>query len=527
MMSTKESIFKRFPPSSEVGDKKDKKNPAIFLYGRRFYRDQTAIEYLIEFLLVFSSSKTSTGDGENSFDLHTQNQKNPYYYPEDRIALKFLSFFSNSKLETRHKIHHIEYNKAIDLLKNSIALDNENEKEEAIDLIQSFLYGFVGVSKNRTWVTNCFLPISSKLISREVNWESPKNSTNNWENWEDTLSGFSNNSRNFMGRGGEVLFLQLSYIFSDDCKEIKKIAKENTEKSYHHVFKNSLEIKSSLTKNLGKVLSTGDIELVVEFVENSLSKYKLKNNPDPKPSSLGWIPQSYKLEATLFSYELNNICSATLNNIEKIDLLQTACVMQVIRTLCFQASRISEDTPKTKGFWGNYAIITCPEITEISDPSRKPAQRSFAAIEELLYRSVRHPDVLKQIEDGNVTVFKNADDNVLGHFKRFAKELKLVIPRTGKGERFALNQTLLRFFVAALITPGERIYLDTFYERLFAHYGIALNGEQLTTALQWIGDKNQEYYTAQSHATWVEETLKQGGFLIELSDSVSMVTNPG
>lgn len=522
--NSKEYIFNRFPVISEAEDTKDKKNPAIHLYGRRFYRDQSAVEYLIEFLMVFSSYKNLDEEGDCSFDLISDDDSPPYYLPEDRVGLKLFSFFSNSKLETRHPIHNQEYTNAIIKIKESIHIGNEQEKEEAVNLLQSFLYGFSGVSKNRTWVTNCFLPISKELLAREVNW-SPKNNKNIYD-WDSSLSGFSNNSRNFMGRGGEVLFLQISYVFDENLNVIDKLSGKLSQSHYSHVQRSVSELKANLTENLKMTLSIGNIEPIVGFIENNLAKYKLKNSP--KPSLLGWIPQSYQEEALLFAYELNNICSAKLNNIEKMELLQTSCVMQVIRTLCFQAARLDEKNREIELFWGNYAFIVCEGTADINDPSRKFAQRSLASVEEILFRAVRHTDVVDKIPETSGGIkFKNADDNTLGHFKRFAKELGLIIPRNGGGERFVLNQTLLRFFVAVLISPGERIYLNTFYERLFAHYGIAINGEHLAAALKWTGDNNHGYYIDQSSNSWLEESLKQGGFLIELSDSVSMVRNPG
>lgn len=91
-----------------------------------------------------------------------------------------------------------------------------------------------------------------------------------------------------------------------------------------------------------------------------------------------------------------------------------------------------------------------------------------------------------------------------------------------------MHQGLLRFLVAALIRPGERIRLTHFYQRIFAHYGIAIGGDQLKVALQWIGkEADGDTYAVASSSMWVEEALKQGGFLVELSDAVSMVMNPG
>lgn len=45
---------KRFP---QLNHQRIDDNPAIQIFGRRFYKDQTEIEYLAEFLLVFLSQK--------------------------------------------------------------------------------------------------------------------------------------------------------------------------------------------------------------------------------------------------------------------------------------------------------------------------------------------------------------------------------------------------------------------------------------------------------------------------------------
>ena len=79
----------------------------------------------------------------------------------------------------------------------------------------------------------------------------------------------------------------------------------------------------------------------------------------------------------------------------------------------------------------------------------------------------------------------------------------------------------------SLIEPGQRIRLTEFYKRVFAHYGIALGELQLATALSWSSNHNEtQQYAIASDTTWVEESLQQGGSLVELSDAVSIVINP-
>ena len=111
-----------------------------------------------------SSNDTDTliEQGKFGFSLAIDD---PCYYPEDRVALKLFSFFPSSKLETRHPIHHEAYKKATHLLAEQILPDEDMEqKEEAIRLLQGLFNGFVGVAKNRTWVTHSFLPVSSAFF---------------------------------------------------------------------------------------------------------------------------------------------------------------------------------------------------------------------------------------------------------------------------------------------------------------------------------------------------------------------------
>lgn len=53
---------------------KEKDSLSIRLFGNRLQGDQTLGEYLLEFLLVFSSAKKD--DGSGNFEFHTMDQIN-------------------------------------------------------------------------------------------------------------------------------------------------------------------------------------------------------------------------------------------------------------------------------------------------------------------------------------------------------------------------------------------------------------------------------------------------------------------
>jgi hypothetical protein len=512
----------RFPASSGEGANEGQGNPAIQLYGRRFYKDQTPVEYLAELLLVFASDKGEHQGGRYTLSLAAGSTP-ACYWPNDLITLKLFSFFPSSKLETRHPVHQKAYLQAISDLKGKIS-GTEDEKDETVRLLQSLFGGFAGVARNRTWATHSFLPASSALLSREVNWlHSAAMRDVTLQDWESASQHFATDRHNFMARGGELLFLQLAHLFSGEHHETLDSIK--ADRSYNHIPRIELvDLKDEIECELQSLLETaiGPIKELSNFIETALGGLCLEGLANRAP--LGWVPTSSALEAYLFANELRNICNSALGSLEKIDFLQTLVCMQVLRSLCFQAQRVDNGSNGSPGFVGGYSWIVASSNAPPQSAVRKLAQSSFERIEAMLYRVLRH---VAHREDLGVDNFSEADKHGLQLFRKLAKELDLVIPRTGRGQRFALSPRLLRFLVAALIEKGERVRLTEFYARVFAHYGIALGDKQLLVALGANGNLEEtQDYTAVADTAWVEEALQQGGFLVELSDAVSIVHNP-
>jgi hypothetical protein len=458
------------------------------------------------------------------------NHNNPRYYPKDNVALKLFSFFPNSKLETRHAAHYSAYNESLELILEKIDCSQEN-KPEALQLLQNLFNGFVGVANNRTWVTHCFLPVSSNLLAREVTWlhagkSGAKNKELSWDEYgKSELMGYFDHDRHiFMARGGECLFLQLVNLF--ESLELNVVDLVQPKKAYEHLNFNLSELKNSVETSLSDLLQngTGKLNELVDLVSDTLSDYEL----DERDATLGWIPSASRPEAFLFASELSSIGSSSLGTLEKLELLQTLCCMQVLRSHCFQASRLDQAELTTDGFAGGYVWVVADINAPANDSMRKLAQESLKKIDNILYRVLRHEDLPKPVSrSGNNNGYNESNAHGYEIFKKIGKEIGLITPRTGASPRFTLHQGLLRFLVAALIRPGERIRLNHFYQRIFAHYGIAIGHEQLITALQWIGKETEsDHYSSSTKHTWVEEALKQGGFLVELSDAVSMVENP-
>ena len=60
---------------------------ATYIYGNRFHADQTMVEYLIEFLLVFCAEKDGLVD-DGKLHFHNPNSKDVLFYTvEPRMGL--------------------------------------------------------------------------------------------------------------------------------------------------------------------------------------------------------------------------------------------------------------------------------------------------------------------------------------------------------------------------------------------------------------------------------------------------------
>ncbi|KKO48134.1 hypothetical protein VT06_13380 [Arsukibacterium sp. MJ3] len=524
MNDIKNFLQDRFPESATIGGSGEKTNAAIMLYGRRFYKDQTPVEYLAEFLLVFLSAKSKDGADSYTFEVSAAEAA---YYPLDHVALKLFSFYPSSKLETRHSSHQKKYIDALIQIKNRLSGGTDNQKDDSIRILQSLFYGFTGVAKNRTWVTHSFLPASEHLISREVAWRhsSAKRDTS-INTWDSSREYFDTSAHLFMARGGELLFLQLAHLFSLSPESIvKRLNIENNDSYSHLIFTDVSQLKLLLQKNLKNLLSGSlkKIDKLASFVEKSLSDVTLNDDNKPKKATLGWVPRASVPESFLFAQELNNICCSSLNELEKLDMMQMLCCLHVLRSLSFQARRLSQSEKITTGFMGEYAWIVSTPDTPKDSASRRLSQTSFEIIEGMLFR------VLRIVHSGHLGVessMKEADDHGFKIFRKIGKEIGLIIPKNGQGQRFVLSPTLLRLLVAAVIKPGERVRLTEFYRRIFAHFGIALAGKQLSVAIEWSSISNDtKDYAMTTESLWIEEALRQGGFLVELSDAVSIVYN--
>ena len=257
-------------------------------------------------------------------------------------------------------------------------------------------------------------------------------------------------------------------------------------------------------------------------------------NDEPHFTKCGWCPTESWPEGLLFAVELLRICGAKIDPIERLELLEIACAMQVLRSLCVQSAR-HVNRQGTEEIWpGFFWVLSDPDGQ--NDIVKQISRRSVNAVQRMVYNAIRHPDILQILEQEkqkDATSGRNRSDpyreadSRYGHklFLTMAKRIGFIVPKRGVGARFVLNDRILRFLVMSLIPPGERFTYETFKKLLFAHYGIAIDDERIGQACEWCGTSKLTTLGGTSDV-WLIEMLKAAGVLVQLSDSSSLVANP-
>lgn len=511
-------------------------NAAIQVFGRRFHKDQTPVEYLAEFLLVFASPKDDDHSHACSFPIYDSTPiLKLSYHPPYRVSLKLFAFLGASKLETRHPVHIRSFKDGIAEIERRINPGSAITPDDAVRLVQGLFSGFVGVAGDRTWTAHTFLPASGSLLAREILWKHGGNSgalkCPKLE-WDEAWNGnyFNPSAHSFMARGGEVLYLQLTSLFNSHIdRPVAALLNGDQGATYDHLNMSSglRALHSSLQTQLADLLRQGDqaIGPLGEFIAHAFTSAGVNGEPSkPTVADLGWVPSETAAEACLFAWETENICKAQHSGLQKISLLKDLCVLHVMRSLCFQSARVTAAC-QISGFAGGYAWVACAPSEAKDDNNKKLGINAYDAIESLLYKSLRSADLQPPERKEKEQWLDEGDDNVLRLFRKIGKQIGVIVPRKGSGMRITLPSHIVRLLVAALIQPGKRVRLDVFYERIFSHFGIAINQDFVGVALAAYGMQHGANGFGIG-SSWFEEELRRGGYLIPLSDAVALVINP-
>ena len=169
------------------------------LFGNRFKSDQTLYEYMIEFLLVYSSAKSADlNEGKMAFHNLTIEKKLRYWV-EPRMALRRFVFYDKSRKKGTKKADEQAYQEMLKILRTKMDGISEDEKNEYIESIQDLFHGYAVVIKKRFWGAQALLPICPEFMMCGCDpSEKKRKSSVNWD--DDPISvdsKFSFDRRNF------------------------------------------------------------------------------------------------------------------------------------------------------------------------------------------------------------------------------------------------------------------------------------------------------------------------------------------
>ncbi|MDY0222149.1 MAG: hypothetical protein RBR67_13500 [Desulfobacterium sp.] len=534
--------------------KKEDANPAIQLFGRRFFSDQTIPEFLIEFLLVITSPKKIDDnilDDENSFpDMNTlrcwPGDQPLAYAPKSRLNLKLFALIGASKLETRHQIHRDHYNDLVKLIGEKTEASGGITLQDVLKTLENLFLGFQRVGGQRTWCAQSFLPICSQMIAGETIWKGTKAKKDNVETWQEITEkkGYlQSNQQIFLARGGEVLYLQICNALRASQEDIQTwVERLNGNQAREEDEFIPEKLRESLSAEIHRALNDcpSGLGLLAKFIDQGVDQETrrgtdLESNGEPRYTKCGWCPEETWKEGYLFAVDLLRICRAGLDPVERLSLMETACAVQVLRTLCAQSDRY--DKSFVNGGAGPLGYVWA-----VSDPdgrnnvlkliSRRSVETNLLRIQ----RAVRYPEIMDNVaaqkryalEKGDkwTDPYKEADTRY-GYklFLTLTKRLGFMVPRRGPGARFVLTDHLLRYLVLTIVRPGARMTYESFLEQVFLRFGMALGGKYLKQACEWTGTDPPAALNGDADQ-WLVDMLEGAGVLVRLSDSCSMVENP-
>jgi len=529
-------------PYQANGERAYRNNPAIQLFGNRLFTDQTPVEFLVEFLLLTTSPKRIEGNG--SFDdplpsediLQDWSNSKLEYAPKSRLNLKLFSFLGSSRLESRHKTHREHRFDLLNILKSKTALTGIGNKDDVVRTLENLFLGFQGAGSGRTWCAQNFLPVCEGFLAGERIWKETRARTTQPKEWEDLLNNssyfFETGQRVILARGGEVLYLQICNALRQDKEIIRQWAEESgvmLDSSNNNNEQDPAWLHAELMRELGSLMHKCPkaITELAEFIDSGIEPETAEKtdfrSDSPRYVSAGWCPVESWQEGYLFAVELLRLCKSNLDVIDRIYLLETACAMQVLRSLAFQSARY---TP-TNHFaaWPGYRLaVSAPE--ENRPIVKRVSQQTVKMIEKQIFQAIRNEDrgiALPDNEKERNKVLKEADNRYAGKFFiKLAKRLGLVIPRRGAGARFVLNEQLLRLLVLTVVPKGGRITYDRFKEIVERRFGLVFDADGIGQAGEWLADGNRVYLPNDTD-NWLQEMLEAAGFLLRLSDSCAMV----
>lgn len=489
-----------FPENVKPGNKA---TLASIIYGNRFHADQTLVEYLIEFLLIFCAEKDSEGNGKLAFhDPYSRDELS--YTVEPRMGLKRFIFFDKSKKNDAATVDKMAYQELLTALSSKIADADQTEKEDFLEALQDLFHGYAVVLRRRTWCAQAMLPICPEVIFCEAMPKKKERAALGWYEIRNDPgqkqkidTEFDFDKRNFLARGGELYYLHILLGLQGREKEQEKLE----------------WLLRYLLIEQGKKMSN-----IASFIQNTWEETMDYDKSPKQRLRLSYIPeQAYRGIALNSVDELINFLSCNMHPIKKIELLSKGVMLQVMRMLAV-ATTIYIGAPRET--W----IIDMKGLTE--NIIKKISAAGFRNVENTFVTALGQQSIQMERDDieRRMQEVRKARKDSLEIFRSKGKELQCIIPTTGPYERFSLPEDSIRFLVLSIIRPGNKMTIDMFLSKLYDNYGIIIGPAEYKKYATQYDDSLANSFTENKRA--FQDFLKATGFLHELSDATSVVINP-
>ena len=514
----------------------DDRNPSIRLFGRRFSNDLQPLNVLAELLLVIASEKKFVIADSNEFVTSTifpdavglrqlrEEATGLAYCPKARLNLKLFSFLGASSLSTRHQVHQEHARELRRMLAERIDTPSRVEAPKVLQDLSAVFLGFLGNGAGRTWCAQTFLPFHPSLLCGEVIWRSTNARQRRPEDWRHVCREFSQyfetNKHRFLDRSGESLYLQLCNAFSRTRDDVN--AWLNDENDLRLALRDDETdpevLAETLSESVRKFLDSAPKGLapVLDFVDTGVDSETAEasdgSEDAPRRVECGWVPAETWREGYLFAVEVKRLLLAKLDLMEKLDLFEVACSLQIMRTLVRQACRHSGIAP--------LRLLLC-DAGGVARKLKMLSARSFQEITKVLKLAIRTPDIMDEVralvqrecqsaeeESKMAGIYREADAYGCGLYRKIGKSLGLIVPPRGRSMKGTLNERLLRCLVLTLVSE-KRTTLSSFKKRIEAHHGFVFDPAD-----------------GEGDDAWLERMLEAAGMLVRLSDACSLVLNP-
>jgi hypothetical protein len=516
---------------NENSSTSNKSLPVQELFGNRFYSDQTSVELMSEFLLIVSSPrKVIAGlDDKRKEEFSTyfpgkemlpSLRKGALYYEQQaRLNLKLFAILMNSGNPNPYPAHKNQYDLIIEQLKGSIEiLDNQKVSgvEDVIAILSNLYMGFQGIGANRDWCAQSFLPVTKNLLAGETIWKATKAKKAKLTTYDpdQIKSFFERTGRNFYAHGGELLYLQLALGLTKSKDEIENWLLEDKELASLGISEDEKDpelIRNKLTMGFEALLEKGSPKLlgeISEFIDGMGDQIKFS-----ELTKSGWIPEDSWHDGYLFALDLVRIFDTEFDIVDNLAMVELACDMQVFRTMLGRSSRqLQKDYPLL-------AVVSssCTDINlkQISKNSLKNCQTLIhTAIEENANKmNMNDPIQLKNMH-------RKYGDKV---FLKLAKSIQFVIPIKGSTEHFVLTKNMMTFLVVTALSPSKRMSLDTFLSEVRIKHKLVFDDVGFNHVN--LSCNKMQKISNGTTARWLIHMLEECGYLIPLSDSLSLVIN--